>query len=307
MMNPDREASDKGLRQSIAQSSRLQASALRGSACQAVMLDGVPAVHWWRLFIDKQHHGDAEKLDDPSRYYDLDVSKGHHTNMTEAFRSELIDGGGRLGTTVDLEEYVRLHDLVSAHLHDKEIVRRWSTERLGPEGDALPPVHYSIGGKGVPAADINAVKISGMNLLVAASPDVRMDERAIAVFDGARVQVNYSTALAPQRFVSEILKNYYNELRVSTLEAIVRVIRTLHVTHAFRDANGRLHVMLMLNKFLREQGFCPVILPNGPEVFGGSYTIPELEDEVRQGMKAFLTLKAGVAALPTLRCADVQP
>jgi hypothetical protein len=30
-----------------------------------------------------------------------------------------------------------------------------------------------------------------------------------------------------------------------------------------------------------------VILPNGPEVFGGSYTIPELVLEVEAGMKAF--------------------
>lgn len=273
---------------------------------EVATLDGVPAALWWRLFIDKPHHGEAEKLADPSTYYDVDASKGYHKSMTEAFRSELADDAHRLGTKVDLEEYVRLHDLVSAHLPDREIVRRWSTGRLGPEGDALLPVHYSIGGKGVPATDINAIRINGMSLLVDASPEVRMDERAIAVFDGGCVRVNYSKALAPQGFVGEILQNYYRELRGSRLEAIVRVIRTLHVTHAFRDANGRLHVMLMLNKFLREQGFCPVILPHGPEVFGGSYTIAELEDEVRQGMHAFLKLKAGEAALPALRRADEQ-
>lgn len=255
----------------------------------AELLHGLPAASWWRLFIDKPHHADAEKLCDPSGYYDLDVSKGHCRNMMAAFRAELADGSRKLGTEVDLDEYVRLHDLVSAHLHDREVVRRWS--RGVPQGDALPPVAYSIGGRGVPAEDINDRRIEGMDLLLSASPEVRMNERAVSVFEGGRVRVNYASETAPQRFVTAILESYYGGRQDSRLRAIVRVIRTLHVTHAFRDANGRLHVMLLLNKLLREQGFCPVVLPHGPEVFGGSYTLAELEHEVHQGMLAFQALK----------------
>jgi hypothetical protein len=71
------------------------------------------------------------------------------------------------------------------------------------------------------------------------------------------------------------------------LQAIAKVIRALHVIHAFRDANGRLNIMLLLNKFLIENGFMPVILPHDPEVFGGSYSIDDLVTEIVLGMRAF--------------------
>jgi prophage maintenance system killer protein len=62
------------------------------------------------------------------------------------------------------------------------------------------------------------------------------------------------------------------------------VIRALHVTHPFKDANGRLHGQILLNRFLLEQGFDITILPEqGLGVFGGAYSIDELTDMVRRG------------------------
>ncbi len=48
--------------------------------------------------------------------------------------------------------------------------------------------------------------------------------------------------------------------------------------------------MLMLNKLLAEQKLSPAYLKLNPEIFGGSYSVLELRDEVKKGMVAFSKL-----------------
>ncbi len=56
--------------------------------------------------------------------------------------------------------------------------------------------------------------------------------------------------------------------------------------HCFEDANGRLNIMLLLNRFLLEESLSPVILKD-PAVFGGALTLDELVNEVDAGIKRF--------------------
>jgi hypothetical protein len=101
--------------------------------------------------------------------------------------------------------------------------------------------------------------------------------------------------------VKGVLDGYYQEKkRIETtmpkdgpdvvarakLRAIVTTIRKLHVGHFFVDGNGRLNVVLMLNKLLLQEGFSPVILDD-TWVFGGGFTVEALIVEVQKGMAAF--------------------
>lgn len=267
--------------------------------------DGLAEPSWWRLFIDIHHHPEASALPDPASFYDRGLSPGYKASMSGAFRSELLDDSPHLRKDVDLAEYERLHDLVSEHLENRHDVRKWAS---GDGGHGLEPVSYRIQGRETPAADINDVRVCGLDLMCAASASVDERRQAITCFADGRVHVNYRTIGfpdaagrpagegGPQAYVVEVLARYQREKRNAAPEArllaIARVIRTLHVMHAFRDANGRLHVMLMLNKFLKQEGFSHVVLQRGPEVFGGSYSLPELVAEMRTGMQAFADLVA---------------
>lgn len=255
-------------------------------------LDGLPEELWWKLFIDIGHHEEAQELDDPGSLYDRQESKGHQRNMLNAFKSELLNKSGKLNTRVDLAEYERLHNLVTENLDNSKKVQKWSSGDNGTEEDEHPIVQFGIGGKRRPADDIAGDTLCGLPLMVEQDRKIELDQVAITLFSqhDKRVSVNYSTGNA-QQYVTAALSRYYVEVagdgRGAKLAAIARVIRALHVIHPFRDANGRLHVMLMLNKFLKEQGFHPVILPHGPDVFGGSYTIEELVAEIEAGMHNF--------------------
>lgn len=120
-------------------------------------------------------------------------------------------------------------------------------------------------------------------------------------------QPNYTQEQAPQK-VQQILDEYYQEQEKirkqrklgktivvgelteadqKSLLVIVKCIRALHVGHFFPDANGRLNIMLLLNKFLLEECFSPVIL-NDPAVFGGGKSLKQLLEEVLTGMSTFL-------------------
>lgn len=254
----------------------------------------LPEDQWWRLFIDPQHHAAAAMLADPALYYDQDQSPGYRASMVGAYRSELLHSGGRIGRPITYREYVRLHDRVTSglplHQQDHDHVRRPSSI------DEWPATNFPIGGRGRPAADILGEQLNGIPLLgVSYRNDAHppLPGSCICYFDefNRRIVVHYTIA-AGQQHVNAALTRYYQERAVAAtnqakLEAIVRVIRALHVIHAFRDANGRLHIMLMLNRFLTEEGFSPVILRNNPEMFGGSYAIAELVQEVLNGMTDF--------------------
>jgi hypothetical protein len=252
----------------------------------------LPEDQWWRMFIDPGHQAQARQLPDPSLYYDRDLSPGYRRSMTEAYRSELLHSGGRIGRQINTyAEYERLHDLVTEGLPRN--VHAYSHVRVPSGSDAWPPTTFSIGGYQWPAADILGEQLNGVPLLLCDHGERPPEGSCICVFaeSDRKIFVNYPAASGPQ-YVTAALNRYHQEIAAALtsqakLEAIVRVIRALHVIHAFRDANGRLHIMLMLNRFLTEQGFSPVILRKNPDMFGGSYTIAQLVQEVRDGMTEF--------------------
>jgi hypothetical protein len=43
-----------------------------------------------------------------------------------------------------------------------------------------------------------------------------------------------------------------------------------------------------MNYLLKKEGFCPAILPNGPEVFGGTKTLDGLVEDMLLGMHEFI-------------------
>lgn len=97
--------------------------------------------------------------------------------------------------------------------------------------------------------------------------------------------------------IQAVLDRYYAEIddvggatqaiiNRGKLGVIVKAIRALHVGHFFQDANGRLNTMTLLNKFLIEEGFTPVIMDD-TGAFGGGFSIDQLIAQVVRGMRAF--------------------
>jgi hypothetical protein len=248
------------------------------------LLNELPESLWWRLFIDKKHQAGGLTA------YDKDQSPGYSASMMAAFKQELASESGP-GKPIDMTAYTRLHDLVTSRLETEDNVRGLSSRDFGSKGE--PPVSFPIAGKGKPAADIIDEKLNGVLLirLFVEGTELGDGSRAICEFAAGRFYVLYPESEGSD-FAEAALTRYYAEIlkaqgETAKLTAIVKAIRALHVIHVFRDANGRLNIFVLLNKLLLQQGFRPVILPNGPEVFGGSYTIPELVLEVEAGMKAF--------------------
>ena len=101
---------------------------------------------------------------------------------------------------------------------------------------------------------------------------------------------------APVR-IQAILDGYYAEIggihggsqearNKRKLGVIVKAVRALHVGHFFQDANGRLNTMTLLNKFLIEEGFTPVIMDD-TGAFGGGFSVAQLIAQIVRGMRAF--------------------
>lgn len=260
------------------------------------LLNELPESLWWRLYIDKQHQDHRR-----GARYDTEESKGYEAGMLAAFKQELTGGPKK---RLDAEGYRRLHDLVTSSLEDSTQDFRGLSTRDYTVDAAIPspPTQFGIGGKGTLAADIVNETLLGVPLVLDMNQrdDIRGpdDPPRICDFSGTTLYVCY-TARDALRYAQAALTRYYREIGAARrapnskdekLRAIVRAIRALHVIHAFKDANGRLNIYVLLNRFLGEEGFPPVILPHGPDVFGGSYTIDELVTEVKEGMAEFSVL-----------------
>ena len=267
-------------------------------------LHDLPADRRWQMYIDPAHRETASALPDPGYLYDTEQSPGYQQSMLAAFDQHLaprrlpILGPGPVRT---FAQYEALHDMVTAHLpRDGDGFRH---VRVRSGRDVHPPTSFPMEGHNIPAADILDERVGGHRLLSVWDPALRYEEQEGICFvdydeargadeQDVRVQTHYPTADGPGH-VQAVLNRYHADIRragpnrLGRLRAIVRCIRALHVIHAFRDANGRLHVTLMLQKLLLEQGFSPIILQDAPGVFGGSYTVDELVRVVLRGMRAF--------------------
>ena len=116
----------------------------------------------------------------------------------------------------------------------------------------------------------------------------------LAGVNAYRGETMFNKVKAGER-IELIFKHYYDTLQIaaengadpaSRLRIIVEAIRSLHVGHFFADANGRLNTMTLLNKFLIEEGFSPVIMES-TAVFGGAFSVEQLVGQVTRGMRHF--------------------
>jgi hypothetical protein len=282
----------------------------------------LPEDQLWRTYINPKDFHQAELLDDPGQIYDHDKSPGFQASLLRAVREELSFRGGHLGRRVDWDEYSRLHDLVSAGLTKRGIGERetrdtarapssghdiwWDGERYtaeDPGRDFDKSQHIGFSRVAFPVNDWNDDDLDLADDLLAESIEgrplvgrggVALDE-SVATYEGGQLWLNYSLGQG-QVITQQLLDRYYREVdaadtREGKLRAIVKAIRAIHVTHAFRDANGRLNVNILLNKFLLEQGFDPTILPEqGLGIFGGAFSIEQLAEAVSAGSARFREL-----------------
>lgn len=93
-----------------------------------------------------------------------------------------------------------------------------------------------------------------------------------------------------QEKVAQCIRFHYEQMKSEndcnqTLSIIVRTIQSLEQLHPFKDANCRIFVMVMLNKFLLENGLPPCILDE-PNCFD-AFSEDELISSVKTGMNRF--------------------
>jgi hypothetical protein len=283
-------------------------------------VEDLPKEELWRMYINPKDFKEAEESKDPGRYYDNDKSPGFQKGMLRALQEELFFGSN-LGRKVDFKEYARLHDMVSEGLTSgrmgesdtRETTRSLSSGeniwlsggKAYPESQALkmkdtnfdimlPVVNFPINDwnkSGTSLADDLAKETIG------GLPMVGKGELNSSVVrtTGGRIDVNYSFDQGPL-ITQKIFDRYYTEIskaksKAEKLRAIVKAVRAVHVTHVFRDANGRLNVNILLNKFLVEQGFDPTVLPpEGLGMFGGGFSIDDLVNAVEKGSAKFRSL-----------------
>lgn len=280
----------------------------------------LPEDQLWRMFINPKDFREAEESKDPGGLYDSQKSPGFQQSMLRALREELTFSGGHLGRRVDFAEYTRLHDLVTERLQEGTLGEqdtratarglsagentyvsgnRTYTDRDDPstiprDAQWLPPVNFPINDwnrDDTPLADDLLHESIGGTPMVGKGPL----NSSVVKAAGGRIDVNYGADQGPV-LTQQIFDRYYREVDAARtpddkLRAIVKAVRAVHVTHAFRDANGRLNVNILLNKFLLEQGFDPTILPReGLGIFGGGFSVDDLAEAVRQGSTAFRKL-----------------
>ena len=256
------------------------------SMLSASALEMLPRTSWWKLFIDKRYHGAAS----PALLFDREASKGFHAVMMRVFKAELRLEH-TLGRRLDFVEYERLYGAVSVNVGGISNRGRSGTDSpVGPTN--FPPI-YTPG----PAAlnELLAENVGYWDIPANIKRFDKMNKVSLMRFGvpaSWRFSVQYKMADVPA-LADRFFKRYYTEIAdagggaLAQANAIVKLVRALHVYHFFRDANGRLNTMVVLNKLLLENGFPPAIVSD-PAIFGGGRTIAELVGDVHAGMKIVL-------------------
>jgi hypothetical protein len=267
-----------------------------------------PAVPWI-FYINPKDFAKAVELREPGLMYDKEQSKGYQASMVKALQDELF--GAKLGGRVDYAEYERLHNVVTSKLEVDEKFNSTSLKSIRTPSSFDQGTEFPINDWDEkptdPAEDLQHETIGGLPMVTPLDVKAPSNEQAreqdrqpsVTMYDqenGGAFLVRYSEKEGVA-IVEQILDRYYREIAAAQhaesreekeeikLTAIVKVIRALHVTHPFKDANGRLHVQLLLNRFLLEQGFPTSIMPfdKGLGVFGGAFSLSELKKFVREG------------------------
>ncbi|MGW3043767.1 toxin glutamine deamidase domain-containing protein [Kitasatospora sp. NPDC001159] len=261
--------------------------------------DVLPESSWWRLFIDANVHQEALSLSPTDAANHLDRTKypGFRQSMTELFH-EVLDGkpGGRDWSVVDVHAYEQIHDLATRHLVEgsgSNVATVWS----GSKDGLLTTMRGT--GRTTMAADLHEDVINGRPLVVdftLKSGSLRDVKPPLVAFQRGSngegmISINYAHEEAPGH-VQAVLDRYYHEIAGAPddrakLVAIAKVTRALQMMQPFTDANSRVNVSVLMQKFLLEQGFRPAVLTNSFELFLGGYTTHEIADHLVEGMARF--------------------
>ncbi|WP_405804152.1 hypothetical protein OG729_03290 [Streptomyces sp. NBC_00210] len=255
----------------------------------------LPEGSWWRLFIDPNVHADAFRRtpEDVGGHLDVGTYPGYRQSMTAAYR-EVLDGGriGRDWSRIDADAYEELHNMATRYLvpeAGQNTVTTWS----GHEGGRT-----TMRGTGADrvAPDIKDDLLLGRRLLFAVDePRQPGMPKPLVVFHhgqhGGQVSIDYTPGEA-REVVQAAMDRYYDEVAVAAgtdekLRAIARVTRALQILQPFTDANSRVNVHLLMQKFLLEQGFRPAVLMDSRSLFLGGFTVEEIVGGLKEGMARF--------------------
>nr|WP_199002613.1 DUF4157 domain-containing protein [Flavobacterium sp. ASV13] len=259
----------------------------------------------WKLYINPKDHEEAEN-GDKGRMYDTDQSPGYQASMIKAYQEEVF--GEILPDKIDYAEYERLHTVVTSSLQSNGINYTTTLESIRTRSSVDAGTGFPIKDWNGPnvdvASDLKDEELDGMKMVTYYRDQMPLsnveenekDNRSVVVFDpetnGGMYNVRYNVDEGVT-FVTKILDRFYDEIgqdnisKDQQLDAIVKAIRALHVTHPFKDANGRLHVQILLNRLLKTYNFPITIMPRdfGLGAFGGAFRIEELREMVKAGFQ----------------------
>ncbi|MCE3604317.1 DUF4157 domain-containing protein [Massilia sp. P8910] len=272
-------------------------------------LDDIPREKLWKTYLDRKFHEKAMESnpDNPGMLFDSQMSPGYQKSMLEALAPMLPGASAEEekeheppDERLNYGSYTALHDAVVKYTANPEQMKKLGG-REGFSQFATPKIPNEQGLERIErlaaVEEAKHVMISTKPLVAEVDPNASRDEQPDAVTlhsqDSSAVHIDTQYRRAEgEPLVNAILKLYYDgrstaEENDAKLKRIVTAIRSLHIGHFFGDANGRLHMFVMLNKFLVEEGFSPAILPRGPDVFGGLATVDALVADVLEGMRLF--------------------
>ncbi|MDM5180521.1 DUF4157 domain-containing protein [Massilia sp. DJPM01] len=277
------------------------------------VLSDIPKEKLWKTYLDRKYHKEAVDSNsaNPGMLFDSQQSPGYQQSMLEALAPMLAPSRPSASAEeekepespreqLNYESYTALHDAVIKYTADPEKMKKlggreefsqFGTPEI-PDGQGLERLERLAA-----LHEARQVMISDTPLLAEALPSTAREDQPKAITlhsqdgGGGHMDTNYSQADG-KLLVNAILKLYYEgrfnvQENDAKLKRIVTTIRSLHIGHFFGDANGRLHMFVMLNRFLVEEGFSPAILPHGPDVFGGLATVDALVADVLEGMQLF--------------------
>ncbi|HEX8869887.1 MAG TPA: hypothetical protein VF821_29770, partial [Lentzea sp.] len=270
----------------------------------AKLSDVVPERKWWLLYLDPRHHAGALEMDpvNPGGRYDGEASPGFQRGMVTAFTS-VLDDPARIAEPIGWAEYQRMYGLATTHVK----ARAQDKSYFEVVGANVFRDFYL--GAEQPAADLVDDELLGRPLVSTTDPEFAGDEERGHVFlSGGRSGStweflrSYSADEAPA-LVEAAFEKYYDDLRWATtdhdrLRTIARLVRTLHVLHAFGDGNGRLNVYLLLPRLLLANGFPPVVVPSASMLFSGGFTLDQIAAALRWGIEQGVDVEGGVEVVP---------
>lgn len=273
---------------------------------------------WWKLFIDKGAHKDNESNATNAMRFDGESSPGFYDAMMSAYEQVLAGTESGKREKLSPNDLFDIHKMVTQGTLSKdggtfeptphELSGRGTQYPMLKGEDDVPSIsgfeelakdgvitlRKEMQNKGK-VGDGDGSETRFRKLSTQASEEGAMT--VLLPFSKYLVNTNYESEDA-KGVMKFLLDAYYEEMKScdlienereqdqSKLRAIVRVIRGLHTAHVFTDANGRLNTMVLLNKFLMEEGFDPVIMDD-TSVFGGGFNIEQLVGQVRRGMNTF--------------------